>query len=181
VLSHACGAVFDNPDLIALACVGDGEAETGPLATSWHINKFLNPIGDGAVLPVLHLNGYKIPHCQETNQISSARPRGRNTHGQAQSPWPQLARGRQAMTDDIFGGSSPKGNVVWVPTALPALATTLLDPSMVLIPIRKLFTLQRGTCLVFPLSPLQQVNARIFSTTSPPCAPQSSQSTFCRN
>lgn len=60
VLSHACGAVFDNPDLIALACVGDGEAETGPLATSWHINKFLNPVHDGAVLPVLHLNGYKI-------------------------------------------------------------------------------------------------------------------------
>jgi xylulose-5-phosphate/fructose-6-phosphate phosphoketolase len=60
VLSHACGAVFDNPELIALACVGDGEAETGPLATSWHINKFLNPCSDGAVLPVLHLNGYKI-------------------------------------------------------------------------------------------------------------------------
>ncbi|MFN9620893.1 MAG: phosphoketolase [Synechococcaceae cyanobacterium] len=60
VLSHACGAVFDNPELIALACVGDGEAETGPLATSWHINKFLNPVCDGAVLPVLHLNGYKI-------------------------------------------------------------------------------------------------------------------------
>ena len=60
VLSHACGAVFDNPELIALACVGDGEAETGPLATSWHINKFLNPVSDGAVLPVLHLNGYKI-------------------------------------------------------------------------------------------------------------------------
>jgi xylulose-5-phosphate/fructose-6-phosphate phosphoketolase len=60
VLSHACGAAFDNPNLIALACVGDGEAETGPLATSWHINKFLNPIIDGAVLPILHLNGYKI-------------------------------------------------------------------------------------------------------------------------
>ena len=60
VLSHACGAVFDNPELIAIACVGDGEAETGPLATSWHINKFLNPCSDGAVLPVLHLNGYKI-------------------------------------------------------------------------------------------------------------------------
>ena len=60
VLSHACGAVFDNPELVALACVGDGEAETGPLATSWHINKFLNPASDGAVLPVLHLNGYKI-------------------------------------------------------------------------------------------------------------------------
>ena len=60
VLSHACGAAFDNPDLIVTAVVGDGEAETGPLATSWHINKFLNPLRDGAVLPVLHLNGYKI-------------------------------------------------------------------------------------------------------------------------
>ena len=59
-LSHAYGTVFDNPDLITLAMVGDGEAETGPLATSWHSNKFLNPITDGAVLPVLHLNGYKI-------------------------------------------------------------------------------------------------------------------------
>src|SRR5436305_3852699 len=60
VLSHACGAAFDNPDLIVTAVVGDGESETGPLATSWHISKFLNPIRDGAVLPVLHLNGYKI-------------------------------------------------------------------------------------------------------------------------
>ena len=60
VLSHACGAAFDNPDLIVAAVVGDGEAETGPLATSWHINKFLNPVRDGAVLPVLNLNGYKI-------------------------------------------------------------------------------------------------------------------------
>jgi xylulose-5-phosphate/fructose-6-phosphate phosphoketolase len=60
VLSHACGAAFDNPDLIVAAVVGDGESETGPLATSWHINKFLNPARDGAVLPVLHLNGYKI-------------------------------------------------------------------------------------------------------------------------
>jgi xylulose-5-phosphate/fructose-6-phosphate phosphoketolase len=59
-VSHAFGTVFDNPDLIALVVVGDGEAETGPLATSWHSNKFLNPITDGAVLPVLHLNGYKI-------------------------------------------------------------------------------------------------------------------------
>jgi xylulose-5-phosphate/fructose-6-phosphate phosphoketolase len=60
VLSHACGAAFDNPELIVAAVVGDGEAETGPLATSWHINKFLSPIQDGAVLPILHLNGYKI-------------------------------------------------------------------------------------------------------------------------
>ncbi|PWQ93792.1 phosphoketolase family protein [Leucothrix arctica] len=59
-VSHAYGAVFDNPDLIACCVVGDGEAETGPLATAWHSNKFLNPIKDGAVLPVLHLNGYKI-------------------------------------------------------------------------------------------------------------------------
>jgi xylulose-5-phosphate/fructose-6-phosphate phosphoketolase len=59
-LSHAYGTVYDNPDLITLVMVGDGEAETGPLATSWHSNKFLNPITDGAVLPVLHLNGYKI-------------------------------------------------------------------------------------------------------------------------
>jgi xylulose-5-phosphate/fructose-6-phosphate phosphoketolase len=59
-ISHAYGAAFDNPDLIVTVAVGDGEAETGPLATSWHSNKFLNPIRDGAVLPVLHLNGYKI-------------------------------------------------------------------------------------------------------------------------
>jgi xylulose-5-phosphate/fructose-6-phosphate phosphoketolase len=59
-LSHAYGAAFDNPDLIAVAVIGDGEAETGPLATSWHSNKFLNPVRDGAVLPILHLNGYKI-------------------------------------------------------------------------------------------------------------------------
>ncbi len=59
-LAHAFGAVFDNPDLIATCVVGDGEAETGPLAASWHSNKFLNPKTDGAVLPILHLNGYKI-------------------------------------------------------------------------------------------------------------------------
>ena len=59
-LSHAFGAAFDNPDLLVACVIGDGEAETGPLATSWHSNKFLNPIRDGAVLPILHLNGYKI-------------------------------------------------------------------------------------------------------------------------
>ena len=60
VLSHACGAAFDNPDLVVAAVVGDGEAETGPLATSWHVSKFLSPVRDGAVLPILNLNGYKI-------------------------------------------------------------------------------------------------------------------------
>ena len=59
-LAHAYGTVFDNPDLISVVMVGDGEAETGPLATAWHSNKFINPIRDGAVLPILHLNGYKI-------------------------------------------------------------------------------------------------------------------------
>ena len=57
---HAYGAAFDNPDLLVACVIGDGEAETGPLATSWHSNKFLDPVHDGAVLPILHLNGYKI-------------------------------------------------------------------------------------------------------------------------
>lgn len=69
-LSHAFGAVFDNPDLIATCIVGDGEAETGPLATSWHSNKFLNPKNDGAVLPILHLNGYKISNPTVLSRIS---------------------------------------------------------------------------------------------------------------
>jgi xylulose-5-phosphate/fructose-6-phosphate phosphoketolase len=69
-LSHAFGAVFDNPDLIAACVVGDGEAETGPLATAWHSNKFLNPVTDGAVLPILHLNGYKIANPTVLARIS---------------------------------------------------------------------------------------------------------------
>lgn len=69
-IAHAFGAVFDNPDLIAAVTVGDGEAETGPLATSWQSNKFLNPITDGAVLPILHLNGYKIANPTIFSRIS---------------------------------------------------------------------------------------------------------------
>jgi xylulose-5-phosphate/fructose-6-phosphate phosphoketolase len=69
-LSHAYGAAFDNPDLIVACVVGDGEAETGPLATSWHSNKFLNPVTDGAVLPILHLNGYKIANPTVLARIS---------------------------------------------------------------------------------------------------------------
>ncbi len=69
-LSHAYGAVFDNPDLLALCVIGDGEAETGPLAASWHSNKFLNPARDGAVLPVLHLNGWKIANPTVLARIS---------------------------------------------------------------------------------------------------------------
>ena len=70
-LSHAFGAAFDNPDLIVACVVGDGEAETGPLATAWHSNKFLNPITDGVVLPILHLNGYKIANPAVLARISS--------------------------------------------------------------------------------------------------------------
>ncbi|HAN76186.1 MAG TPA: phosphoketolase [Planktothrix sp. UBA8407] len=69
-LSHAYGSVFDNPDLISVCVVGDGEAETGALATAWHSNKFLNPIRDGAVLPILHLNGYKIANPTILSRIS---------------------------------------------------------------------------------------------------------------
>ena len=69
-LSHAYGAAFDNPDLIVACVVGDGEAETGPLAAAWHSNKFLNPARDGAVLPILHLNGYKIANPTVLARIS---------------------------------------------------------------------------------------------------------------
>ena len=71
-VSHAFGAAFDNPDLVVAVVVGDGEAETGPLATSWHSNKFLNPITDGAVLPILHLNGYKINNPTLLSRIPEA-------------------------------------------------------------------------------------------------------------
>jgi xylulose-5-phosphate/fructose-6-phosphate phosphoketolase len=70
-LVHAYGAAFDNPDLVAACVVGDGEAETGPLAASWHSNKFLNPVNDGAVLPILHLNGYKIANPTVLARISN--------------------------------------------------------------------------------------------------------------
>ncbi|HSF70910.1 MAG TPA: phosphoketolase, partial [Methylotenera sp.] len=69
-ISHAFGAAYDNPDLLVTVMVGDGESETGPLATSWHSNKFLNPICDGAVLPILHLNGYKINNPTILSRVS---------------------------------------------------------------------------------------------------------------
>jgi xylulose-5-phosphate/fructose-6-phosphate phosphoketolase len=69
-ISHAVGAAFDNPDLVVAVAVGDGESETGPLATAWHSNKFLNPLRDGAVLPILHLNGYKIDNPTILSRVS---------------------------------------------------------------------------------------------------------------
>src|SRR6266849_3043985 len=71
-VAHAYGAAFDNPDLLVCCVVGDGEAETGPLAASWHSNKFLNPVRDGAVLPILHLNGYKIANPTILSRLSDA-------------------------------------------------------------------------------------------------------------
>jgi xylulose-5-phosphate/fructose-6-phosphate phosphoketolase len=71
-LAHAYGAAFDNPDLLVACVIGDGEAETGPLATAWHSNKFLNPVTDAAVLPILHLNGYKIANPTILARISRA-------------------------------------------------------------------------------------------------------------
>ena len=85
-LSHAYGAVFDNPDLLAFTVIGDGEAETGPLATAWHSNKFLNPVKDGVVLPILHLNGYKIANptifarIPEAELLELMRGYGHNPH-----------------------------------------------------------------------------------------------------
>jgi xylulose-5-phosphate/fructose-6-phosphate phosphoketolase len=78
-LAHAFGAAFDNPELVVACIVGDGEAETGPLAASWHSNKFLDPVTDGAVLPILHLNGYKtvrrlLPHRHRLLPRKPARP-----------------------------------------------------------------------------------------------------------
>ena len=81
-VSHAFGAAFDNPDLIVAVVIGDGEAETGPLMGSLHSNKFLNPIRDGAVLPILHLNGYKI-----ANPTISARITSRGTAQSVRGFW----------------------------------------------------------------------------------------------
>ncbi len=104
-LLHAYGAVFDNPDLIACCVIGDGEAETGPLATSWHSNKFLNPVRDGAVIPILHLNGYKIagptvlaesprtnfPSCCEAMATGPISCLGTSLRS-CTSPWPRPSR-----------------------------------------------------------------------------------------
>jgi len=108
-LSHAYGAAFDNPNLLVAAVVGDGEAETGPLATSWHSNKFLDPVGDGTVLPILHLNGYKIANPSVLARIPEAellelmRGYGHNPHivsGGFDGENPMLVHDRMAATLD---------------------------------------------------------------------------------
>ena len=104
-LSHAYGAAFDNPDLIVACVIGDGEAETGPLATSWHGNKFLNPATDGAVLPILHLNGYKI-----ANPTILARIPREELESLFRRLWLQAAfrRGRRPGDDASADGGDPR-------------------------------------------------------------------------
>ena len=85
-LVHAYGAAFDNPDLVVACVIGDGEAETGPLAASWHSNKFLNPVTDGAVLPILHLNGYKIANPTVLARIPQEELRVADATGTATGP-----------------------------------------------------------------------------------------------
>jgi len=108
-LSHAYGAAFDNPNLLVAAVVGDGEAETGPLATSWHSNKFLDPVGDGTVLPILHLNGYKIANpsvlarIPEEELLELMRGYGHNPHivsGGFDGEDPMLVHERMGATLD---------------------------------------------------------------------------------
>ena len=100
-LSHAYGAVFDNPDLVTACVIGDGEAETGPLATAWHSNKFLNPERDGAVLPILHLNGYKIANPTVLARISpgDGRNDGSLLRRDRRNPAPGAGRGRDRTPD----------------------------------------------------------------------------------
>src|SRR6059058_107318 len=97
-LTHAYGAAFDNPDLVVAAIVGDGEAETGSLATGWHSNKFLDPRRDGAVLPILHLNGYKIAH-------PTPRARAPARGVRLQTPY---RGGRRSPTDAREDGGRPR-------------------------------------------------------------------------
>ena len=108
-LSHAFGAAFDNPDLLVACVVGDGEAETGPLATSWHGNKFLNPATDGAVLPILHLNGYKtFQHNSPPNKTRSSIPKNPMSASRLNhdSPW------HNAVTSADHKPSSVQASVI---------------------------------------------------------------------
>ena len=122
-LVHAFGAAFDNPDLIVACVVGDGEAETGPLAAAWQSNKFLNPKVDGAVLPILHLNGYKIANptvLARMDDDGAARPLHRPTATSRSSsratsrcrctgPWPIRSTGLRPDTGDPARTRGPKG------------------------------------------------------------------------
>jgi phosphoketolase len=135
-LSHAYGAAFDNPGLVVACVVGDGEAETGPVATSWHSNKFLNPITDGAVLPILHLNGYKIANPTVLARIPSA------AAYRASSASPAISTG---LARDQIGGSTASSRAMArgeMPASCPprsvsrSTASTPMPPPLVNIASR---------------------------------------------
>jgi xylulose-5-phosphate/fructose-6-phosphate phosphoketolase len=129
-LAHAYGAAFDNPDLIVACVVGDGEAETGPLAASWHGNKFLNPAADGAVLPILHLNGYKIANPTILGRMTD-----------------------HDITDLFRGyGYEPVTVAGSEPSAMHQRMTAVLD-RVIDFGLRRMMSGQRGSC-AGPLLPL---------------------------
>ena len=110
-ISHAFGAAFDNPDLLVAVAVGDGESETGPLATAWHSNKFLNPIRDGAVLPILHLNGYKINNPTILSRITDEELESLFTGLRLGAT---LRRGRRPDDDAPADGGDPRCGACWI-------------------------------------------------------------------
>ena len=129
-LVHAYGAAFDNPNLIVACVIGDGESETGPLAGSWHSNKFLDPARDGAVLPILHLNGYKIanptvpgPDPARRVGVAAARLRVRGAHGRGRRPQAgPPAAGRHAGRGDRGDPRHPAAGPVRGRPVPPGLA-----------------------------------------------------------
>ena len=135
-LSHAYGAAFDNPDLIVVALSGDGEAETGPQATAWHSNKFINPIRDGAVLPILHLNGYKINNPSHACLASAMRKLADLFKGYGYKPYfvegsdPETMHQAIAATLDRI--ASPKSSKFKPKPAAPAIAKRARFPMIVL-------------------------------------------------
>ena len=130
-LVHAYGAAFDNPNLIVACVVGDGEAETGPLATSWHSNKFLNPATDGAVLPILHLNGYKIanptvlariPHAELEEPDARLRLRAVHARGRRSGHDAPAGRGRLRHASSIASRQSRRPRAKTASTERPGVA-----------------------------------------------------------
>ena len=119
-LSHAFGAAFDNPDLLVACVVGDGEAETGPLATSWHSNKFLNPVHDGAVLPILHLNGYKIAGPDGAGAHSARGTGRRSSAATGTCPMSSRATTRWTCTSGWRRRSTPSSPRFAASSATPA-------------------------------------------------------------
>jgi hypothetical protein len=124
-LTHAYGAAFDNPDLIVACIIGDGEAETGALATSWHSNKFLNPARDGAVLPILHLNGFKIANPNGPGGVGV----GQTGDGIFTAPGPANIPSAGAFSDTIASATTQVEPVKVVEAEAPMAEATATKPT----------------------------------------------------